>query len=523
MNHYTLSPQGQNLQRQLVQLQQQITALEKQQGMAAKIHVGGAGVALSTAYEQLRNAAEYTEEHLLLQRAIRRFLTRNVSFYDKHLSNDIGEELIIELTQSGYLANDSIAKSYIGDIESLVNGYYNVYWQLRDKRIPQEKAARWTMDMMSVTTESIFHRTDALRAEMFASFAHEHYFEGMKKQYRGKQENYDTALYIAVHRTLLKSDKPSTRAALIARQHDNFTDEKSYANFNHGFDLLFDASPTDALTRLVSKNGAPLRILQRLINELPEVTEAFNSRASLLAVFESQTEKEYVMVEKKVNRGVLKSIAFLFITKVLVGLAIEIPYDLYFNGMIIVLPLAINLLFPPIFMASLRLSMKLPGRANTDALREYVDNMFYINHDVGHKIFAKPKTSGSSLLLNIIYGAMFIFVFSFVAFRLWLWGFSAVHIFIFFLFLSTASFLGFRLSRLISELEMVNTNQGIVAIVRDFAYTPFILVGRWISDNYSKVNIVALVLDMAIELPLKTFLRLTRQWTKFLNDKKDQL
>ncbi|MGI8633958.1 MAG: hypothetical protein ACR2KZ_01010, partial [Segetibacter sp.] len=195
----------------------------------------------------------------------------------------------------------------------------------------------------------------------------------------------------------------------------------------------------------------------------------------------------------------------------------------YFNGMIIVLPLAINLLFPPIFMASLRLSMKLPGRANTDALREYVDNMFYINHDVGHKIFSKPKTAGSSLLLNIIYGAMFLFVFSFVAFRLWLWGFSAVHIFIFFLFLSTASFLGFRLSRLISELEMVNTNQGIVAIVRDFAYTPFILVGRWISDNYSKVNIVALVLDMAIELPLKTFLRLTRQWTKFLNDKKDQL
>ena len=39
---------------------------------AEKVNVVGAGSALTAAYEQLRNAAENTEEDLLLQNAIRR-------------------------------------------------------------------------------------------------------------------------------------------------------------------------------------------------------------------------------------------------------------------------------------------------------------------------------------------------------------------------------------------------------------------------------------------------------------------
>jgi len=277
------------------------------------------------------------------------------------------------------------------------------------------------------------------------------------------------------------------------------------------------------LVRLINKNGAPLRILKRLIDDYPEISNSFNDKVAFLSAYEAQTEKEYKEVSKRVNRGIIKSIAFLFITKVIVGLAIEIPYDLYVTGAIIWLPLVVNLLFPPVYMAALKFSMKLPGHANTAALREYIERLFYDTKQESYYIHAKPSSGDSSALLNIMYGTMFIFVFSLVTLRLWLWDFAPVHIFIFFLFLSTASFLGFRLSRMIRELEMVTTNQGSISILRDFLYTPFILVGRWISDKYARVNVVALILDMAIELPLKTFLRLTRQWTQFLNDKKDQL
>ena len=49
------------------------------------------------------------------------------------------------------------------------------------------------------------------------------------------------------------------------------------------------------------------------------------------------------------------------------------------------------------------------------------------------------------------------------------------------------------------------------------------VVGRWMSEKYAKVNIVALILDMLIELPLKTVLRLVRQWGAFIDDRKDRI
>jgi hypothetical protein len=102
-------------------------------------------------------------------------------------------------------------------------------------------------------------------------------------------------------------------------------------------------------------------------------------------------------------------------------------------------------------------------------------------------------------------------------------NFSLVHIVIFFVFISAASFLGFRISRLIRELEIVNSTSNSLTFIRDMVYLPFVIVGQWMSDKYSQLNIVGLVLDMVIELPLKTVLRLIRQWGAFLDDRKDRI
>jgi hypothetical protein len=102
-------------------------------------------------------------------------------------------------------------------------------------------------------------------------------------------------------------------------------------------------------------------------------------------------------------------------------------------------------------------------------------------------------------------------------------GFSIVHLIIFFIFFSTASFLGFRLSRTIRELETVDSRQDGVAMLRDFIYLPFVVVGRKLSESYAKFNIIATLLDMCIELPLKTILRVVRQWGVFISSKKDEL
>jgi hypothetical protein len=55
------------------------------------VHVPTVGSALSIAYEQLRNASEYSEGDLLQQRAIRRYLKRVLSFHAKLPTTDLAE------------------------------------------------------------------------------------------------------------------------------------------------------------------------------------------------------------------------------------------------------------------------------------------------------------------------------------------------------------------------------------------------------------------------------------------------
>ena len=62
-----------------------------------------------------------------------------------------------------------------------------------------------------------------------------------------------------------------------------------------------------------------------------------------------------------------------------------------------------------------------------------------------------------------------------------------------------------------------------MTMVRDFIYLPFVVIGQWMSDKYSKMNIITIVLDVLIEMPLKTILRLFRQWNAFIDERKDDL
>ena len=62
-----------------------------------------------------------------------------------------------------------------------------------------------------------------------------------------------------------------------------------------------------------------------------------------------------------------------------------------------------------------------------------------------------------------------------------------------------------------------------MTFVRDLIYLPFVVIGQWMSDKYSKMNIITIVLDVLIEMPLKTILRLFRQWNAFIDERKDDL
>jgi len=199
-----------------------------------------------------------------------------------------------------------------------------------------------------------------------------------------------------------------------------------------------------------------------------------------------------------------------------------VPFDLATTGVVLYVPLIVNLLTPVVYLAIIRLGFKLPGETNAKAIKAYADDMLFGDQSRVN-LYPTIKDRTYPIGFKIAYAMLFLVVFGFVTYILMLLHFSIVQGLIFFTFLAAASFLGFGLSRIVRELELVTFKPGALTTFQDLLFTPFTFLGKWISEKYQKVNIVALVLDTIIELPLKTALRLLRQWTGFIDEKKDQI
>lgn len=512
------------LQEQLAAAREQTEAVRAQNTHPPLMQIPGLGKTLASAYEQLRNAAEYTEEHLLLQRAIRRFYVREISFSTRRKLGDVGEELIVELTQAGYLHNNSVSASTVETLQQLAAEHLQLYRAMRDYKVPRDVAMAWVLDLLSSETVEILEPHNHLAAIAYAAYHHYLQLFPRDELVRAPEEDaqYEICLYIAVHQSLLKSNKASLRQNLVRMYQQSPADIEAFIVFNTGVDELYNAKLTQRAKRAVGKYGAPFRVLKSMSERRADLPELLNDREAFLAAYDHEVAREYASISRRLNRGIIKSVIFLFITKVIVGLAVEIPYDLIFLGSIAVLPLVVNLLFPPLYMAALKFVLHKPSIANAEAVRDYMDQALYQNSlPPKSAIHVAPRPV--SPLVRLLYGVLFFMPFAVTIYVLALLHFTVVQGIIFFVFLSTASFLGFRLSRMVRELELVVKPPSLLATFGDFFYLPFIVVGQWISGRYARLNVIGYILDIAIELPLKTVLRLTRQWTRFLNEKHDDM
>ncbi len=514
------------LRQQLEAARSHDAAVQAHHAGGAPIQVPGTGKALSSAYEQLRNAAEYTEDHLLLQRAIRRFYNRNFPLFTlRHGHRDnVGEELIVELTQAGYLRNGQFSTATAAKIRHLTEEYMHTFGRLREARIPRDKAIDWALSTLAVEVESLLNPHNHFTALAYS--AYQHYLQLFSKTTlattREEGEQYEICLYLAVHQALLKSDISEARYDLMRLYHQTPDDLKAFIHFNRTIDELYVSKFTNRLKRAVSKLGAPLRIVKSMADERDDLPELLADRERFLDAYAQQVTKEYRQVHRRLTRGIIKSIVFIFITKVIIGISIEVPYDYLVVGAIAWLPLAINLLFPPLYMASLKLGIQVPSAANAAALREYIDTALYTDGLPSAPAFHDSFRTASTPY-KWLFTMLFFIPFAITVYLLHLLDFNIVQTIIFFIFLSTASFFGFRLSTMVRELELVTKQVGLLSSFRDFFYLPFIIVGQWLSSKYARINVIAYFLDIAIELPLKTVLRLVRQWTRFLSEKHDEL
>jgi len=485
-----------------------------------KLHVQTTGASLTSLYESLRNASENAGENLLLMQAIRRFFKRAYLTPDLDLK-DIGEELIIELTLAGYLQNDSITLKTIDEISKLASDYS----KLRDKLLQQfsrEVADRWTLAPMSAAIEQCLrdHRLNLV----FADFAYNYFLSAIDVAtvFNQKPASYEATLFVAVQQSLLHDDPAAIRLSLISRYRVPLDSAVKFAKFNVQIDQIMASPALKKLIHLVDRHGAPLRIALASASSDIHAAEHLASEEFYIEQYNLAIQQSYKAVSDNINRGIVRSVVFLIITKFIIGIAAEVPYDLWMLDRIQWLPLIVNLALPPLYMIALRLTLLMPTQRNTRALSQEITRILFEPIPTKPYLKNRQKTFGTGW--NVAYGLLIVAVFVGVAWLLINYAdFEWIHLIIFFVFISTASFLGFRLSRAIREIEVGDEAQTSVTMLRDFLYMPFVAVGQKINETYAKINIVSRFLDMFVELPLKTILGFIRRWGSFLSAKKDNL
>ncbi len=530
VNHTSqLSPLGELIADSLTKIDTYESTIAAQRSKET-IHIPTVGSRLSTAYEQLRNASEYAEDNLLRQRAIRRYLRRVLSFHEYGSTKQHAHELVTELTQAEYLPNNHLTQADIKAIATHIKRYYKAYWQYTKIETSSSKRLKfqeWVLDVLSVRCEQVLESN--IRQLSFAHFAYTYLqpkvdIATLVRKEQINPVDYPLVLYMAIQRSLLKSDNASIRAALLDSYRQDISLIHNFEAFNLRLDALFESKTVAFASRIISRNGATLRMIYSgfYTQNAPISLLTLRSEDTLDYALRQHIEQEYADLNRRLDKGIMRSIVFLLITKSIIGLGVEVPYDILVEGHILWLPLILNLFFPVIYIIVSRSTLSTPTLRNTDAIVEHTKDIFYSANDSAAYPIKVPRAK-SSAGFNVLYASMFVAVFVGLSYLLMLLQFNIVQGVIFFIFLSTASFLAFRLSNQVREVEALTLSQGSLSLLRDVIYMPFIYVGQQISYRYSRVNIIALILDIVIELPLKTVLRLTRQWTQFLNSKKDEM
>jgi len=485
-----------------------------------RIEVPTVGRTVSGAYEQLRNAAEYSEEHLLLQRAIKRFYRLNL-FTTRRSKQQIHFELVSELVLAGYLQNNSISKQAVAQLDTILESYLHALEQLKTISAKGEHTTEWVLACLSSDIESLLRPHN--RRQALISVAYQYFSSAIDREYYTDSSDaagYELCLYIAVHQALLKSDIDIVRADVRAMYAIDPANTEQFLRINQQIDHYFACQLTTQLRRLAGRHAAPLRILKAMITNRSDLPELLNNQQAFMDAYRLQVAQEYVLVHNRLDTGLAKSVAFIFITKTLVGVAVEIPYDLLTRGQIAWAPLMINLLFPPFYMLLLRLGINTPKPSNTQKLSARIEDMLYSGEV---EMLIIPKARKIKPMRQIIYDLLFSIPIAIVVAVLYWLHFNIVQMIIFFIFFSTASSLGFRLRSMVADLEVSHQSSGFFASIRDFLYLPFIIFGQWLSAEYRRFNIIGRMLDIIIELPLKTFFRLARQWMRFLDEQHEQL
>lgn len=486
-------------------------------------------------YEKIRGVVDWREEHLLRKTAIERILKRRV--FTRNPGEDFAEPFLQELIRGGHFPNNSIPSHKVLEVQQIISKYLFLL-----ERAPQGAESRilaklqdWLLGIAAVEIEETLissRRERALIDFMTESMEHD---VVMKNGTALPQEDRHIQVYVAIQRALFKLDNATIAYHLFEKLYSFWKNpnqdtlssiaEKIYVLEEkiHG---ILSHPLSEKLYQLVERYDTPYLLVGDIIIENPEnFSELAQDPFKLEAAMKDAYTVRLGKLKGKMHRAAFYGTLSVFLTKVLVALALEVPFDKYVTHEFNTTAIGISVSIPPLLMLLLVTSITTSSEENFQKVMLEVMRITYATEKRNVHELASPKKRG--FILNTVIYAMYLssFVLSF-GFLFWVLtnlNFSVLSTIVFLLFVSLIAFGGTRIRQRGAELLIGEQKQGFLYSMFDFFTLPFIEVGRWLSRQVARYNILVVLLNFLIEIPFQIFVEFLEHWRSFLKEKKEEV
>jgi len=512
-------------------------SLQRKEGETT-LHVDEVASRVAAFYEKIRGVIDWREEHLIRKTAIERILKRRLFLAED--SKDIASPFLLELIRGGHFPNDSTPEPKVEEVQRIIDKFSFIlknFPELSQKEKLQ--LADFFLGIAACEVEECL--SPPLRERALIDYMTE-IIEGRIEIKEGaltiggvRLEERNTQIYIAVQRALYKFDNILIAFHLLERRFPQWS-KVSIVELQEIIKNIFGIWQeieqslrhplAEKFYKIAENYDTAYLILGDIISENSlTAQDIISNPESLEILIRGVYQKRLRKSREKVRRAALYSTISIFITKMLLALTAEAGFERVIAGGINYLTLGLNISIPPILMGLLIISIRPPSKENLQRVTIEVMKIVYEREKKDtYKI--KPYLKRGFLMtvfLLIFYSLSFIISFGIIIWGLLKLKFNTLSIIIFLVFLSLILFAGTRIRQRAKELEIGEEKESILSFIFDFLTLPIVRVGKWLSSQWERYNVLVVVFNLLIELPFQFFTEFLEQLRYFWKEKKEEI
>lgn len=488
---------------------------------------------MAVLYEKIRNAVEFRAEHLVRRAAVERILKRRIILNGG--AGNIAENLVLELLWARYIDSSVLDDNKVKQIENVIERYFVVREQMFTA-VNRHGSVSWDTILGLAAAEIEEILVTGKRREALVEFL----YQAMRPKVRVsdfEEKIVNMQTYIAVQRSYAQSDDPIIAYRLLLMVQPDWVNtppmkvKENLVEFMNSLQLIYQNlhHPLgEQLGRWVRRQTPPYLLIRDFFLEAnTEARTYIDNPDKFTSKLEEIASRRYLEIGAKVRRAVVRSIIYIFLTKMVFALALEAPVDLFITKRIDYIPIMINALFPPFLLFLLAGFFSVPGLDNTKRLVERIKKIVYKFDDLASEtnIFSTKAYNKRPVLtgvFSLFYLVMFLVSFGFISFVLTKLHFNLASQIIFVFFITLVSFFAYRIRISAKEYEVVE-RQGFLEPILDLFFLPILRAGYYLSTGIAKLNIFIFIFDFILEAPLKVIFEVVEEWIHFIRAKKEEI